>query len=378
VDPSLFRKRCLEELEAARNARVVGGAGIDLSRLAESLACFANLQAVRSSSDAATKRIAEELLQGGFSRLAYLLHWKPDGATPLIAFLGDYFFRREVEQDEALFRSLTFTTLKQIEEKQDRGLHMMQALHQAVLNLAERNVAPTARAPAVGAVQPTSFPFSEKELQENSEPRLPCVLLVDVSSSMAGERIAALNHGLEVYRTELMADNLASQRVEVAVAAFGTEVELVCPFVTAEQFRLPQLKAKGKTAMGAALNHAVDMIEFRRRQYRRHGVGSFRPWIFLLTDGTPTDEWRAAARRKRDGEANGTFFFYAVGVEDANYETLRELTSRPVFRLEGLRFRDLFRWLSQSQRAVSRSSPGREGTVSLLDPSRPGGWAVIG
>jgi uncharacterized protein YegL len=204
------------------------------------------------------------------------------------------------------------------------------------------------------------------------------VLLVDVSSSMAGERIAALNHGLEVYRTELIADNLASQRVEVAVAAFGSKVELLCPFVTAERFRPPQLKSGGKTALGAALDQAVDMIEFRKGQYRRHGVGSFRPWIFLLTDGTPTDDWRPAARRVREGEAAGSFFFYAVGVEDANYDMLRELTSRPVYRLEGLRFRDLFRWLSQSQRAVSLSSPGREGTVSLLDPSRPGGWATLG
>jgi uncharacterized protein YegL len=225
----------------------------------------------------------------------------------------------------------------------------------------------------VAAPSIPAFSFSVAELQENSEPRLPCVLLVDTSKSMAGERIAALNTGLEVYRTELNADDLAAQRVEVAVASFDSTVEILCPFVGAERFAPPRLQAKGKTAMGLGLETAMQMIEARKKQYRAHGIHAFRPWLFLPTDGTPTDDWLSAARRLRAAEAEGALFFYAIGVEDANFDVLRELTSKPVYRLEGLRFRDLFRWLSQSQRSVSRSSPGRgeAGPPDLLGP-----WAV--
>ncbi|MEI6428086.1 MAG: hypothetical protein WCO45_06800 [Pseudanabaena sp. ELA607] len=37
------------------------------------------------------------------------------------------------------------------------------------------------------------------EFAENPEPRCPCVLLLDTSGSMSGEKIAALNAGLETF-----------------------------------------------------------------------------------------------------------------------------------------------------------------------------------
>jgi uncharacterized protein YegL len=120
------------------------------------------------------------------------------------------------------------------------------------------------------------------------------------------------------------------------------------------------------------------MLEWRRRQYRQHGIACFTPWVFLITDGGPTDEWKTGAKRIKDGEATQAFFFYAVGVDGADFAMLRELTGRPVYRLEGLRFRDLFRWLSQSQRAVSRSAPGRDLALPFTNPAGPGGWAQLG
>ena len=53
-------------------------------------------------------------------------------------------------------------------------------------------------------------PFDlEIELAPNPEPRCPCVLLLDVSRSMAGSRLPLLNEGLQAYRDELNADSLA-------------------------------------------------------------------------------------------------------------------------------------------------------------------------
>ena len=55
------------------------------------------------------------------------------------------------------------------------------------------------------------------EFADNPEPRCPCILLLDTSKSMAGDRVAALNQGLQAFRDELIKDPLARQRVEVAI-----------------------------------------------------------------------------------------------------------------------------------------------------------------
>jgi len=81
--------------------------------------------------------------------------------------------------------------------------------------------------------------FGTNSFAENPEPRVPCVLLLDVSGSMAGQSINELNAGLVTYKDELAADALAAKRVEVAVVTFGGEVQTVVDFTTAEQFLRP-------------------------------------------------------------------------------------------------------------------------------------------
>ena len=81
------------------------------------------------------------------------------------------------------------------------------------------------------------------EFAENPEPRCPCVLLLDTSSSMQGAPIDALNQGLRTFKDELMTDPLASRRVEVAVVTFDSEVRVIQDFVTADQFQPPTLAA---------------------------------------------------------------------------------------------------------------------------------------
>lgn len=221
-------------------------------------------------------------------------------------------------------------------------------------------------------------PFDvEIELAPNPEPRCPCVLLLDVSRSMAGSKISLLNEGIQAYRNELNADTLASQRVEVALVTFGGVVEVVCPFVTASLFQPPTLKVHGDTPMGQAITQSIEMVAQRKQFYKDQGLHYFRPWIFLITDGGPTDAWKKAAEQVRAGEQAKAFAFFAVGVEGANLDVLRQISVRQPLALRELRFRDLFVWLSQSQRQVSQSSPGDEDRLTFANPTGPGGWASL-
>jgi uncharacterized protein YegL len=216
-------------------------------------------------------------------------------------------------------------------------------------------------------------PFGEVEFAENPEPRCPCLLLLDTSASMRGRKIDELNVGLQAFATELRADAMAAKRVEVSIISFGP-VQTVQSFVTADTFRPPTLTAVGDTPMGSAVHSALAAVADRKATYKTNGIGYYRPWIFMVTDGAPTDDIGPAAAAIREAESSKSALFYAVGVDGADMYRLRGLAVRTPLKLRGLSFKELFVWLSNSLSSVSRSQPGE--VVALANPVAPEGWAV--
>lgn len=215
------------------------------------------------------------------------------------------------------------------------------------------------------------------EFVENPDPRCPCVLLLDVSSSMQGEPIAALNEGLKAFQREVSQDAVAGRRVEIAIVTFGTGAKLVQDFVTVDQFSPTELIANGQTHLGAGIQVALDALEQRKDVYRTSAVAYYRPWVFLITDGSPYGEpesqvEQARLRLQAEQIANKVAFF-AVGTETANFQKLETFTipARPPQRLKGVQFVELFVWLSRSQQAVAHSRPGDQ------VPLPPAGWTAV-
>lgn len=252
--------------------------------------------------------------------------------------------------------------------------------------------------------------FDQAEFAENPEPRCPVVLLLDTSGSMQGTALQELNEGLRAFAVALKADRLASLRVEVAVIAFGGKVRAldvrapageggdtqeIVPFnpfglavrpkvnevpfdahqafVTVDQFMPPTLDASGETPLGEAVSRALALLRERKEIYKQNGLDYFRPWIFTITDGRPTDKgWEAVADQVRQEEARKGVIFYGVGVEGADLKVLSRFSDqRPPLRLKGLAFGDLFSWLSKSLSAIAHSRPGEQA------PLPPVGWGSV-
>ena len=217
------------------------------------------------------------------------------------------------------------------------------------------------------------------ELLENPEPRCPVVLLLDVSGSMAGAPIDALNLGIQELARQLKADSLASKRVEISIVTFGESVSGGEAFETARSFSPPHLQSSGSTPMGEAVVKACSVLETRKAKYREAGLNYYRPWVFLITDGAPTDRethyWQRAVELVKNGEETKKLLFFGVGVQGADMATLNQLcpSSRPAVSLQGLNFTELFRWLSSSLQRASSQDPG-SGTLSLPPIS---GWATV-
>jgi len=111
---------------------------------------------------------------------------------------------------------------------------------------------------------------------------------------------------------------------------------------------------------------ALQEIEDEKARFRAAGVAYTRPWLFLMSDGNPTDGWETSAQRCREDEEKNRVAVFPIGVGDADVAVLGQFSrngERGVKRLQGLQFQELFLWLSASMRVVSNSTPG--GQVQL-------------
>jgi uncharacterized protein YegL len=206
----------------------------------------------------------------------------------------------------------------------------------------------------------------------NADPRCACVLLLDTSGSMNGTPINALNEGLLAFQQSIQEDSLASRRVEVAIVTFGSGgVQKIQDFVTGGDFAAPLLQAGGTTPMGEAIRLALEMVRERKATYRENGVLYYQPWVVMITDGAPTDEWKTAAQAVRGEEAAKGLSFFAIAVGAANLQILSEISVRQPMKLDGLNFVELFVWLSQSQKRVSANKVGEQTALPAVN------WAAV-
>lgn len=220
-----------------------------------------------------------------------------------------------------------------------------------------------------------------EELVNNPTARVPVCLCLDVSGSMSGEPIRELNDGVRLFYDAIREDDTALYAAEICVITFGHHgVECITDFASLMlQSEAPELTAEGMTPMGEAVNLGLDLLEKRKEEYKSNGVDYYQPWLVLMTDGAPNgdpNELSRAISRTVEMANHRKLSIFPIGIgKDADMGVLAQFSpKRGPLKLQGLKFRQFFEWLSQS---VSRTSQSRPDETVQLDIDGIKGWAEL-
>src|SRR2546428_7705545 len=125
--------------------------------------------------------------------------------------------------------------------------------------------------------------------------RLPVYLLLDCSASMSGEPIEALRMGVKGLKSDQKTEPQALETGYLSVITFSSSAQQVCPLTELITFQEPALDARGATALGDALKVLEQCVDTEVRKTTATQKGDWKPMVFLMTDGQPTDNWEGAA-----------------------------------------------------------------------------------
>jgi uncharacterized protein YegL len=187
--------------------------------------------------------------------------------------------------------------------------------------------------------------------------RLPIYFVLDVSESMIGENLKKLEDGLSGIIKSLRQDPNALETVHVAVIAFAGIARTIVPLIEVASFYSPKLPIGGGTSLGAALIHLMDELDKSLIKNTVDHKGDWKPIIYLLTDGKPTDSvGNAVSRWKNNYAKHATLVAVALG-KFADVGLLKQLTEH-TFVLEKTNddeFRKFITWMTDSVKSQSRS-----------------------
>ena len=205
--------------------------------------------------------------------------------------------------------------------------------------------------------------------------RLPVYLLLDTSGSMSGEPIEQVKNGLQMLVAGLRQDPYALETAYLAVITFDSNAQEIVPLTELTAFQPPVLAARGSTSLGAALALVADSASKNVAKTSTKQKGDWRPMVFIMTDGEPTDDWQKGLARFNQ-EKWGVVV--ACAVDSADISVLNQISgAENVVKLDTSdsgSINAFFKWVTASVSASSKSveQAGKEVTgLGELPPPPP-------
>ncbi|MEZ6127167.1 MAG: VWA domain-containing protein [Planctomycetaceae bacterium] len=206
--------------------------------------------------------------------------------------------------------------------------------------------------------------------------RLPVYLLLDCSYSMQGEPINALRTGLSALLSDLQADPQALETVWLSVITFHSTATQLVPLTPIDQFQEPDLQLQGATSLGAGITMLMDCIESEIRKTTADQKGDYKPMIYLMTDGMPTDSWQGPANElKRRRPGNVIACAAGPGADDSVLKQITEI----VIRIETVTTGSMgafLDWVTASIKTTS-ASVSAQGDAPVNLPALPQDQGIV-
>ncbi len=158
--------------------------------------------------------------------------------------------------------------------------------------------------------------------------RLPVYLLLDTSGSMSGEPIEAVKNGVQVMISSLRQNPQAIETAYLSVITFDSTAQQIIPLTDLASFQMVDIKATGVTALGEALKLVAHKIDTEVQKTTTEQKGDWKPLVFIMTDGIPTDNWQSGLNEFKQRKT--AFTVACAAGSGADTSILKQITENVV------------------------------------------------
>ena len=201
--------------------------------------------------------------------------------------------------------------------------------------------------------------------------RLPVYLLLDTYGSMTGESIEAVKNGLNTLVSSLRQNPYALETAYLSVIEFNNSASVLMPLTELSLFQPPPLTAHGGTSMGEGLRLLATQIDKEVAKTTPDTKGDWKPLVFLMTDGSPTDNWKSGVEELRKRK---TALIVACAVGASGDTTILKEITPDVVSLDTADESSLsayFKWISSSISTGSQKADAGGKEISGLEDLPP-------
>ena len=201
--------------------------------------------------------------------------------------------------------------------------------------------------------------------------RLPVYLVLDISGSMTGEPIEAVKNGVQVLVSTLRQDPYALETAFLSVITFDSSARQIVPLTELSMFQMPDIQATGTTSLGEALSLLSNKVSTEVAKTTAEVKGDWKPLVFLMTDGEPTDNWQQGLNDFKN-QKFGMVVACAAG-SGANTSILKQITEIVVQldTADSATIKAFFKWVSASVSTGSQKIEASGKDVSGLNELPP-------